>query len=83
MLRAVLGSHASPKSHSVRSDAPDCWDRARLRSPCRARRVGGSPTKQLIEPGAKGERYARHRKRHWARSDPRQLKLPFIDGDGQ
>ena len=42
----------------------------------------GSPTKQLIECGAKGERYERHRQRHWVWSDPRQLKLPFNDGTG-
>jgi len=37
--------------------------------------------KQLTERGAKGERYARHRKRHWHWSDPRQLLLPFEFSD--
>jgi hypothetical protein len=32
--------------------------------------------------GAKAERYNRPRKRHWHwRDDPRQLKLPFEEGD--
>jgi hypothetical protein len=38
--------------------------------------------KQLVERGAKAERFERHRKRHrdW-RGDPRQLKLPFWKED--
>ena len=47
------------------------------------RRVGGLPTKQLIERNAKGERYERYRKRHWFLYDPRQLRLPFKSGDGE
>jgi hypothetical protein len=39
-------------------------------------------TKQLCSMGAKAERYNRPRKRHWHwRDDPRQLKLPFEEGD--
>jgi hypothetical protein len=48
-----------------------------------ARKAVASLTKQLCSMGAKAERYERHRKRHWQWSDPRQLKLPFNDGDGQ
>jgi hypothetical protein len=33
--------------------------------------------KQLVEAGAKRERYERYRKRHWHWEDRRQLKLPF------
>jgi hypothetical protein len=50
-------------------------------APCalsKARRVGGSPMKQLIERDAKGERYPRYRKRYWKpERNPRQLRLPF------
>jgi hypothetical protein len=38
--------------------------------------------KPLIERDAKGERYPRHRKRHWYLwVDPRQLRFPFAGGD--